>query len=143
MIHNPQVNADTALPRAFNLLWTPWPTAHQLGPDFTQADIVIIPAFGTTLEIERDPQGKKHRAHQIQYHLSFCRESMEPQRKKVGKDGYTIVVHGKPKHEETRAAFSHSKAHTPTVVVKDMKEARRLALYITGQESRRKFLYRI
>jgi 4-hydroxy-3-methylbut-2-enyl diphosphate reductase len=50
---------------------------------------------------------------------------------KIGKDGYTIIVHGKPKHEETRATFSHSKAHTPTVVVKDMEQAELLAKYIT------------
>jgi 4-hydroxy-3-methylbut-2-enyl diphosphate reductase len=54
---------------------------------------------------------------------------------KIGKEGYTIVVHGKPRHEETRATFSHSEEHTPTVVVKDMKEAERLAVYIRGEES--------
>src|SRR5690606_29140930 len=51
---------------------------------------------------------------------------------KIGKDGYTIVVHGKPKHEETRATFSHSTQHTPTVVVRDLDHARRLADYIVG-----------
>ncbi|RYZ39159.1 MAG: 4-hydroxy-3-methylbut-2-enyl diphosphate reductase, partial [Sphingobacteriales bacterium] len=58
---------------------------------------------------------------------------------KIGKDGYTIVVHGKPKHEETRATFSHSKAHTPTIVVKDMKQAERLAAYITRSEDPAQF----
>src|SRR5690606_1071706 len=49
---------------------------------------------------------------------------------KIGKEGYTIIVHGKPRHEETRATFSHSRAHTPTVVVKDMNEAIHLANFI-------------
>src|SRR6185437_819882 len=51
---------------------------------------------------------------------------------KIGDDGYTIIVHGKPGHEETRATFSHSKAHTHTVVVKDMAEAQLLGNYISG-----------
>ncbi|HEY6082427.1 MAG TPA: 4-hydroxy-3-methylbut-2-enyl diphosphate reductase, partial [Chitinophagaceae bacterium] len=42
--------------------------------------------------------------------------------------------HGKPMHEETRATFSHSRSHAPTVVVKDMEEARRLVAYITGEK---------
>jgi 4-hydroxy-3-methylbut-2-enyl diphosphate reductase len=41
-------------------------------------------------------------------------------------------VHGKPSHEETRATFSHSRAHTPTIVLKDLAEAECLAHYITG-----------
>jgi 4-hydroxy-3-methylbut-2-en-1-yl diphosphate reductase len=41
------------------------------------------------------------------------------------------VVHGKPGHEETRATFSHAAAETPTIVVKDMSEARVLAEFIT------------
>jgi 4-hydroxy-3-methylbut-2-enyl diphosphate reductase len=53
----------------------------------------------------------------------------------IAQKDYTIVVHGKPGHEETRATFSHAAAATPTVVVKDMKEARLLAGYITGTAS--------
>src|SRR5690606_37288094 len=45
----------------------------------------------------------------------------------------------KPRHEETRATFSHSRANTPTVVVRDMEQAERLALYITGVEPAGKF----
>jgi 4-hydroxy-3-methylbut-2-enyl diphosphate reductase len=52
---------------------------------------------------------------------------------KIGTEGYTIVVHGKPKHEETRATFSHSEAHTPTVVVKDIAQTQHLAKFITGE----------
>lgn len=55
--------------------------------------------------------------------------------KQIGQNEYTIVVHGKPMHEETRATFSHSKESAPTVVVKDMKQTIRLATYITGDTS--------
>jgi 4-hydroxy-3-methylbut-2-enyl diphosphate reductase len=52
----------------------------------------------------------------------------------IAKKNYSIIVHGKPGHEETRATFSHSSANTPTVVVNDMKEAIELAKYITGEK---------
>jgi 4-hydroxy-3-methylbut-2-enyl diphosphate reductase len=48
-------------------------------------------------------------------------------------------VHGKPKHEETRATFSHASSHTPTVVVNDMKETVELAKYITGEKPAEQF----
>jgi len=58
---------------------------------------------------------------------------------KIGKDGYTIIVHGKPKHEETRATFSHSTVHTPTLVIKDMQEAEILAAYIREEKPAEEF----
>ena len=61
----------------------------------------------------------------------------------IAEKGYSIVVHGKPKHEETRATFSHASSHTPTVVVNDMKETIELAKYITGRKTCRIILYRI
>jgi 4-hydroxy-3-methylbut-2-enyl diphosphate reductase len=48
-------------------------------------------------------------------------------------------VHGKPKHEETRATFSHAAFHTPTVVVNDIKEAIELGKYISGDKSEKDF----
>ena len=48
---------------------------------------------------------------------------------------YTIIIHGKPNHEETRATFSHSEIHTPTVIVKDMQQAIELAKYIMGSKN--------
>ncbi len=130
MIHNPGVNADLqALGVRFlmdtkgNML-IDW---EALSPE----DVVIIPAFGTTLELEA-----KLRAHGIEptHYETTCPfvEKVWNRAEKIGKEGYTIVVHGKPKHEETRATFSHSKAHTPTVVVKDMDEAKHLADFIMG-----------
>ncbi len=50
----------------------------------------------------------------------------------IGQKDYTVIVHGKPKHEETRATFSHSRSHTPTIVVKDMEQTHRLAEFIRG-----------
>jgi 4-hydroxy-3-methylbut-2-enyl diphosphate reductase len=130
MIHNPQVNADLAslgiqfLQDTYGKQLIPFET---LRPD----DIVIIPAFGTTLEIEE----KLHRIgiHTEQYNTTcpFV-EKVWNRSAQIARKEYTIVVHGKPGHEETRATFSHAAAVTPTVIVRDMAEARVLADYIKG-----------
>ena len=131
MIHNPGVNADLqALGVEFLM-----DTKGNMLVDWeklTSDDIVIIPAFGTTLELEEKLRSKGIEPSRYETTCPFV-EKVWNRAEKIGKDGYTIVVHGKPKHEETRATFSHSKAHTPTVVVKDMQQAQHLASFITGK----------
>ena len=56
------------------------------------------------------------------------------------KNKYSIIVHGKPWHEETRATFSHSAVNTPTLVVTDMNETIELAKYITGEKPSQIFI---
>jgi 4-hydroxy-3-methylbut-2-en-1-yl diphosphate reductase len=137
MIHNPQVNADLIAEGVQFIMDT---YGKQIIPweDINEDDIVIIPAFGTTLEIESILKEKNIEPTKYNTTCPFV-EKVWNRSEKIGKDGYTIVVHGKPKHEETRATFSHSKAHTPTVVIKDLKQAERLARYILGEESAEKF----
>src|SRR6185437_15866537 len=130
MIHNPGVNADLqALGVRFIMdtsgtLLIDW---NELNSD----DIVIIPAFGTTLELEQKLREKGIEPTQYETTCPFV-EKVWNRAEKIGQEGYTIIVHGKPKHEETRATFSHSKANTPTAIVKDMEQAKHLAKYITG-----------
>jgi 4-hydroxy-3-methylbut-2-enyl diphosphate reductase len=50
----------------------------------------------------------------------------------IAAKGYSVVIHGKPKHEETRATFSHASSGAPSLIVKDMEEATMLSRYITG-----------
>src|SRR5882762_9728499 len=57
----------------------------------------------------------------------------------LAKDNYTIIIHGKPKHEETRATFSHSAHNGASVVVQDMEEAKRLAKYLTEGKTNEEF----
>jgi 4-hydroxy-3-methylbut-2-enyl diphosphate reductase len=52
----------------------------------------------------------------------------------LAEKGYSLVVHGKPKHEETRATFSRSAAKTPSVIVNDMRDTIELGKYITGEK---------
>jgi len=130
MIHNPGVNADLQslgvkfIMNTKGQLLMNW---EELNSD----DIVIIPAFGTTLEVEEKLRAKNIEPSRYETTCPFV-EKVWNRAEKIGKEGYTIVVHGKQRHEETRATFSHSKAHTATVVVKDMDQAKHLALFITG-----------
>lgn len=130
MIHNPQVNADL-MEEGVRFIMDTYGRHLITWDELREDDIVIIPAFGTTLEIEEILKEKNIEPTLYNTTCPFV-EKVWNRSEKIGKDGYTIIVHGKPGHEETRATFSHSKAHTPTVVVKDMKEAQHLARYITG-----------
>jgi 4-hydroxy-3-methylbut-2-enyl diphosphate reductase len=129
MIHNPGVNADL---QAMGVRFIMDTRGNMLinWDDLSSDDIVIIPAFGTTLELEEKLRSKGIDPTRYETTCPFVVKVWN-RAEKIGNDGYTIVVHGKPNHEETRATFSHSKAHTPTVVVRDMEQARLLAEYIT------------
>jgi 4-hydroxy-3-methylbut-2-enyl diphosphate reductase len=130
MIHNPQVNADL-LSRGIQFLQDTH--GQQLIPfeTLTKDDIVIIPAFGTTLEIEERLRAIGIQTEKYNTTCPFV-EKVWNRSAQIAQKNYTIIVHGKPGHEETRATFSHAAAATPTVVVKDMKEAKILAEYIKG-----------
>lgn len=132
MIHNPQVNADL-IERGVKFLQDTH--GKQIIPfeELQSDDVVIIPAFGTTLEIENLLRAKGIRVEQYNTTCPFV-EKVWNRSEQIAQKGYSIVVHGKPKHEETRATFSHASSHTPTVVVNDMKEAIELAKYITGEK---------
>src|SRR5215510_10524277 len=132
MIHNPQVNADLQAHGVKFLQDTHGATLisfDELKPD----DIVLIPAFGTTLEIE----SKLHSLGiQIEEYNTTCPfvEKVWNRSEAIAKDRYTIIIHGKPKHEETRATFSHASVHSPSVIVKYMAQTKELAKYITSEK---------
>jgi len=130
MIHNPGVNADLL---ALGVTFIMDTNGNMLidWKELTSDDIVIIPAFGTTLELEEQLRQKGIEPSKYETTCPFV-EKVWNRAEKIGNEGYTIIVHGKPGHEETRATFSHSRAHTPTVVVKDMQQAQHLSLFITG-----------
>lgn len=133
MIHNPQVNKDL-LARGVRFLQDTY--GKQLIPfESLQADdIVIIPAFGTTLAIEAMLREKGIAVEKYNTTCPFV-EKVWNRSEQIAQKGYSIVIHGKPKHEETRATFSHASANTPAVVVNDMDETISLAKYITGEKA--------
>ncbi|MFT3822335.1 MAG: 4-hydroxy-3-methylbut-2-enyl diphosphate reductase [Chitinophagaceae bacterium] len=133
MIHNPQVNADLQQ-KGVQFLQDTY--GKQLVPfeSLTPADIVIIPAFGTTLEIESRLNGLGIPTEKYNTTCPFV-EKVWNRSEQIAQKGYTIVIHGKPKHEETRATFSHAASNAPSVIVNDMQDAITLAAYITGERS--------
>ena len=137
MIHNPQVNADL---KSLGVEFLQDNSGNQIIPfeNLTADDIVLIPAFGTTLVIEKK---LREIGIQVEKYNTTC-----PVVKKVwngseaiAKNQYTIIIHGKPSHEETRATFSHASANAPSVVVRDMEQAKQLAGYILGEQPAEQF----
>lgn len=133
MIHNPKVNADLT-ERGIRFLQEP--NGRQLIPfeELTADDIVLIPAFGTTLDIEARLRKTGIAIEKYNTTCPFV-EKVWNRSEQIAKKNYTVIVHGKPTHEETRATFSHAASNTPTVVVNDMQDAVKLSKYITGEKS--------
>ena len=132
MIHNPQVNADLQA-RGVQFLQDTYGKQLIDFDTITKDDIVLIPAFGTTLNIEALLNEKGIATEKYNTTCPFV-EKVWNRSEQIAKKGYSIVIHGKPKHEETRATFSHAAQNSPSVIVNDMKEAIELAKYITGEK---------
>ena len=137
MIHNPDVNTDLQNRGVRFIMDT---KGQQLisWDELTPNDVVIIPAFGTTLETQNQLATLGLDVAKYDTTCPFV-EKVWNKAGQIGQKNYTVVVHGKPSHEETRATFSHSKEAAPTVVVKDMAQTQRLAKYITGELSANEF----
>lgn len=137
MIHNPQVNADLQN-RGVQFLQDT--KGNQLIPveNLTADDIVIIPAFGTTLEMEEKLNKLGITTEKYNTTCPFV-EKVWNRSFQIAEKNYTVVVHGKPSHEETRATFSHASANTPAVIVNDMSEAIELGKFINGEKPAEEF----
>lgn len=133
MIHNPQVNADL-LEKGVRFLQDTNGSQVILFESLTKDDIVIIPAFGTTLAIEKKLEEIGIPTNKYNTTCPFV-EKVWNRSEQIAKNNYTVIVHGKPTHEETRATFSHASVHTGTVIVNDMTEAIALSKYITGEKN--------
>ena len=122
MIHNPVVNKDL---KDLGVQFLQDTKGEKL-IDFstlTAEDIVLIPAFGTTIPIENK---LKEIGISIEKFNTTCPfvEKVWKRSEQIAKKQYTVIVHGKPTHEETRATFSHAAENTPTLVVNDMTETK-------------------
>jgi 4-hydroxy-3-methylbut-2-enyl diphosphate reductase len=132
MIHNPQVNADLQ-ERGVQFLQDTKGKELVSFDTLTEEDIVLIPAFGTTLAIEKKLRDKGIPTEKYNTTCPFV-EKVWNRSEQIARKNYTVVVHGKPTHEETRATFSHAAANTPSIVINDMAEAVELAKFITGEK---------
>jgi 4-hydroxy-3-methylbut-2-enyl diphosphate reductase len=131
MIHNPQVNADL-LQKGVQFLQDT--NGKELIPfeTLTKDDIVIIPAFGTTIEMEKRLNAIGIQVQQYNTTCPFV-EKVWNRSAQISKKGYSIIIHGKPTHEETRATFSHAAANSPTLIVNDMEDTIQLGKIISGE----------
>jgi len=137
MIHNPTVN-DDLLDRGVQFIMDTKGKQNIPWGDITKDDIVIIPAFGTTLEIEKILQEKNIDVENYDTTCPFV-EKVWNRSEKLGQDDYTIIIHGKATHEETRATFSHSSSKGKTIIVKNIEESKMLAQFIDKRLPKEKF----
>ncbi|MCX6169561.1 MAG: 4-hydroxy-3-methylbut-2-enyl diphosphate reductase [Ignavibacteriales bacterium] len=131
MIHNPMVNLELESQGIQFILDT---YGNQLidWSEITKDDIVVIPAFGTSLETEVFLKDKGIDTVKYNTTCPFV-EKVWNRAAELGKANYTVIIHGKSKHEETRATFSRSRQSAPSVIVRDIKEAEIISKIIQGE----------
>jgi 4-hydroxy-3-methylbut-2-enyl diphosphate reductase len=137
LIHNPFVNEDLTA-RGLRFLQSDKgrpivdpATGHPLWDDLRCGDIVIIPAFGAT---DDDKRRLIERGIEVNRHDATCMlvEKVWKAARRYGKLGYTVIIHGKHEHEETKATFSNSSIFAPSLIIRDAREAERLATVIAA-----------
>ncbi len=136
LIHNPFVNEDL-LRRGLRYLQTDKGESYRadgtVGGDsgrsptiwdtLTPDDIVIIPAFGAT---DDDKRRLVRKGIAVCQYDATCMlvEKVWKAARAYGREGYTVVIHGKHEHEETKATFSNTRRHAHAVIVRNLDEAR-------------------
>ncbi len=137
MIHNPEVNGDLISRGVKFISDTNGKQLIEWG-ELKSDDIVIIPAFGTTIEIQQRLYELGIEAIKYDTTCPFV-EKVWNRAASLGKNNFTVIVHGKHKHEETRATFSHSKEKAPTIIVRNIEEANILGRFILGETNEEEF----
>ena len=103
IIHNPHVNADLKR-KGVRFLRGPFADGgdHGIG-ELTAQDVVVIPAFSATVE---DVEALKAAGCTIVD--TTCPWVIKPHKRTLNyvKDGFTTLIHGLVRHEETRASCS-------------------------------------
>lgn len=138
LIHNPFVNEDL-LQRGLRYLQTDKgvpltvegrrateaPEAPLRWDALTSDDIVIIPAFGAT---DHDKARLVRKGIAVFAYDATCMlvEKVWKAARAYGRDGYTVVIHGKSEHEETKATFANTQRYAHAVIVRNLAETRRL-----------------
>ena len=136
IIHNPEVNAQIAALGIRNLLDASGrPHVEDLGPE----DVVIVPAFGTTVPLVEEI--KRHGCRIVDTTCGDVMSVWKRVRQNAAEE-VTSIIHGKASHEETRATASRAlgKGNGHYLVVLDLKEAARVGEFLAGRFSREEFL---
>lgn len=141
LIHNPFVNEDL-LSRGLRYLQTDkgraytvdnTPDSPALWDTLTPDDIVIIPAFGAT---DDDKRRLIRKGIAVCQYDATCMlvEKVWKAARAYGREGYTVVIHGKHEHEETKATFSNTRRYAHAVIVRNLDEARLLGEIIASDD---------
>jgi 4-hydroxy-3-methylbut-2-enyl diphosphate reductase len=137
MIHNPGVNNDL-ISMGVRFIMDTDGTQLVAWKELTPEDIVIIPAFGTTLETEKKLNKLGINPYKYNTTCPFV-EKVWNRSSELGEKKFTVIIHGKHYHEETRATFSHTIKKAPSVMVRDIKETKFLSDFILGEKSTEEF----
>ena len=137
IIHNPLVNNELK-ERGIRFIYDAEGKRQIAADELSSEDIALIPAFGTTLQIEESLQQSGVDTSTEEYRANYdttCPfvSKVWKRGEELGREGYTIIIHGKYKHEETQATHSHTEQYAKTLVVLDSAEARKLTDYIIGE----------
>jgi 4-hydroxy-3-methylbut-2-enyl diphosphate reductase len=131
IIHNPHVNADFKA-RGVRFLRGPFSDPAADG-ELRSDDVVVIPAFSATVE---DMQHLQQLGCTVVD--TTCPWVIKPHKRTLSyvKDGFTTVIHGLVRHEETRASCSLIASRGGRyVVVADRGQAALVAGVIRGREA--------
>lgn len=92
-------------------------------------DIVVIPAFGATNE---DKERLIRRGISIREYDATCMlvEKVWKAAQRYAKKGFTVIIHGKSEHEETKATFSNSSRYGPALMLRNQAHAEALTAVI-------------
>jgi len=132
IIHNPNVNIDLKkkgiqfLQESTGKTIIPW-------SQISKNDIVIIPAFGTTKENMEIIEKKGIETKSYNTTCPFVTKVWN-RGNQLAKEKYTIIIHGKPEHEETKATFSNFTKNTPRIIIKNETEAVLLSKYMLDEK---------
>jgi len=150
LIHNPFVNEDL-LQRGLRYLQSdkgvpftveglpaqPGSQVPLLWDSLTSDDVVIIPAFGATDEDKKKLVRKGIRVAQYDATCMLVEKVWKAARA-FGREGFTVVIHGKAEHEETKATFSNTRRYAPSVIIRHLDEARLLGDYIAAPSAEKR-----
>ena len=141
IIHNPLVNNDLKK-QGVRFIYDPEGDRQVSEEELSSDDIALIPAFGTTMQNEESLRQSGIDIESEEYRENYdttCPfvSKVWKRGEELGRQGYTIIIHGKYNHAETQATHSHTEEHTKTLVVFDATEAEQVAAYITGDATRR------
>ena len=109
---------------------TPGASEPLLWDSLTSDDVVIIPAFGAT---DEDKQRLVRKGIRVAQYDATCMlvEKVWKAARTFGREGYTVVIHGKSEHEETKATFSNTRRHAPSLIIRNLEEAHLIGDYIS------------